>query len=287
MDFLDCRLYESGMRMSTTPKMVFIGGHTKSGTTFVGRALDLFDNVCVKGEMDYFRQFFAQLNGIANKYNSGNELINREVYDGQGTLVPIDENMMADIHRSIFTRLYCAGTEVPDDARFWVEKSPYNIYYTAAIRLIFPDAAIVCVYREPKAVFRSLVRHLADHRDAKHEDLHSQARKDTLDSFLKRWKNYIAHLEKFRERIILVQYQRVADDKQGFIDFARKSIFEENLGLCAPIETLSKENYLKSLPEEARAKSLVQIGPYKVELSDEELDTIEANCRPVKTTFDF
>ena len=273
--------------MKKPPKMVFIGGHTKSGTTFVGRALDLCNHVCVKGEMDYFRHFFEKMNGLANKYNASNEHVNREVYDGRGTLVSVDDVMMAEIHRSIFTKLYCAGTPVPDDSRFWVEKSPYNIFYTDAINILFPEATIVCVYREPKAVFRSLVRHLADHRGGAHNDLESKIRKDTMGSFIKRWGIYVRHLEKFRDRVTLVQYQRAADDKKGFLDFANKAIFKEDLGLRAPIDTLSKEYYLNSLPEEARAKSLVQAGPHKITLSDEELDLIERKCRPVNTAFDF
>jgi len=273
--------------MTASSKIIFVGGHSKSGTTFIGRALGLFNEVCAKGEMDYFRQFFKKLNFAFDDYNTNIESVNREVYDGAGTLAPVSEPVMVGIHRLMFGQLFQLGTPVPSDTRFLVEKSPYNIFLIEAIEAIFPGATIVAVYRNPKDVYRSLIRHLSDHRDPDHADMRSKVRRETRISFVNRWARLVGLIEKHRDRLVLVQYQRAADDTQAFIEFARKEIFKEDLGLRAPVETLSKEYYLSTLPEEARAKSLVQLEGHKVKLSKVEERIIDRDCRAPKVAFDF
>ena len=267
--------------------MIFVGGFSKSGTTFIARALGLFNQVSVKGELDYFRQFFDQMNLIFNNFNTNINVVNQEVYDGRGTLVPVDDNMMIDMHRDIFKRLFSAGTPVPAESQFWVEKSPHNIYWTNAIHAVFPEARILSVYREPKAVFRSLIRQLSDHRDEAYTDPQSKVRQKSLKSFVHAWDIYVQHLETKQDTFIMVQCQRVVDNVQGFMAFAERQVLQQKLGLARPLETLSKEYYLQTLPQAARAKSLVQIGPNKVKLSRAELEIIESRCRAPNLTFDF
>lgn len=273
--------------MTKGPQKIFIGGYTKSGTTFIGRALGLFNNVYAKGELDYFRLFYTGLHDMVVAYNENLAIVNREVYDGHGDLDLVTVKNMRGLQDKVFQHLFFNGGDVPDDCKFIVEKSPRNIFHIAQIEKMFPDALNVCVYREPKTVFRSLVRHLADHRHTEFQNPAFQKRRELLNRFVKRWNRYIDIIETNREKLNLVRYQQASDDNQAFLDYAEKEILGFSNGLRAPVETLSKEHYLKSLPKENRAKSLVQTGPYKITLTDGETDTIGDRCREPDVSFDF
>ena len=52
-----------------TAKKIFIGGYTKSGTTFIGRAFGLLNGVYAKGELDYFRIFYRGMEKMVVEYN--------------------------------------------------------------------------------------------------------------------------------------------------------------------------------------------------------------------------
>lgn len=270
-----------------SPRKIFIGGYTKSGTTFIGRAFGLFNNVYAKGELDYFRIFYKGFEELVVDYNKNISIVNREVYDGKGSLEPVTVKSFRRLHDKMFTHLYFAGKPVPDDCQVMVEKSPRNIFMLNQISYLFPDAVNVCVYREPQAVFRSLMRHMADHRDSNFFDPDYKKRSSMLHGFFVRWNKYADIIEEKRTMIKLVNYEAAAADNQAFLDFAEKEILGFSPGLRAPVETLSKEYYLKSLPQEARDKSLVQTGPHKIILSRNEVDLINENSRIPSMSFDF
>lgn len=269
------------------PKKIFIGGYAKSGTTFVGRVFGLFNNVYAKGELDYFRLFAKGLERLVVSYNQNIEIVNKEVYDGRGSLEPVTPNSFRQMHQKMFEHLFFAGQPVPEDCQAIVEKSPRNVFWIELIKKVFPDSTNVCVYRDPYPVFRSLIRHMADHRDEKFRDPAFKDRIEMLENFCDYWGTYITTVEKYRSLLTMVRYQKAADDNAGFVDFAEKQILGFSPGLKAPVESLSKENYLKSLPPELREKSLVQTGPYKIALSDEERNIIGDKCRTPDVTFDF
>ncbi len=269
------------------PRKIFIGGYTKSGTTFIGRAFGLFNGVYAKGELDYFRLFSKGMGDMARAYNGNIAVVNKEVYDGQGSLEPLSPNSFRALHDKTFNHIFFAGQPVPDDCVTIVEKSPRNIFWLEQITLIFPDAVNICVYREPKAVFRSLMRHMADHRDPKFNDPDFAERANMLNGFCPRWEEYVSIIEKNQQSLKVVQYQNAADDNQAFLDYVEKDILHHSPGLRAPVKTLSKEHYLKSLPKDTRAKSLVQTGSPKIKLADNETATLEQLCRAPNVSFDF
>jgi len=269
------------------PKKIFIGGYTKSGTTFMGRAFGLFNGVYAKGEQDYFRLFFKGMQDLVLAYNKNIAVVNKEVYDGRGSLEPLTNTSFRSLHDKTFKHIFFAGQPVPNDCVTIVEKSPHNIYWVEQIVKIFPNAVNICVYREPKAVFRSLIRHMADHRDPKFNDPDFAKRVNMLQGFCRRWEEYVSIIEKNRQNLKVIQYQAAADDNQALLDYVEKDILHHSPGLRAPVETLSKEHYLKSLPEDARAKSLVQTGPPKIKLTDTETATLERLCRAPNVEFDF
>ncbi|SDE72099.1 sulfotransferase [Kordiimonas lacus] len=273
--------------MSFRCKKIFVGGYTKSGTTFVGRAFDIINGVYAKGEEDYFRLMFHGVTNLVREFNSNIKVVNREVYDGLGSIPPVDRGSLRLLQQKIFFHLFFAGKPVPDDCVAIVEKSPHNIFRLKELTFTFPAAINVCVYRHAVPVFASLMRHMRDHRNEKFDDPDFGLRREMLQNFCKRWPEYVQIIEDNRAKLKMVQYQSVADNTAGFLDFAQTDIIGEKLGLSAPVETLTKEHYLSTLPPEVREKSLVQTSANKIKLTDAEKTMIAEHCKDPAITFDF
>lgn len=268
-------------------KKIFVGGYTKSGTTFIGRAFGIINGVYARGEEDYFRQMFNQMNKHLREYNTNLHYVNKEVYDGQGTLEPMNNDTVRAFHQFTFYHLFFNGQGMPSDCKATVEKSPHNIYWIDQIDFTFPDAQHLCVYRPAKPVFRSLLRHMRDNRDQAYDDPASNVRQTILKKFCQKWTEYLKTTEQKRDRLKLVRYDNVAADTAAFLEFAQTEILGEKLGLAASLETLTKEHYLSTLPAEARATSLVQTSTNKIILSKGEDKLIDSSCGNPDTEYDF
>ncbi|MBO6505213.1 MAG: sulfotransferase [Kordiimonadaceae bacterium] len=275
------------IRAQKPVRKIFVGGYTKSGTTFIGRAFGLFNGVYARGELDYFRLFYDGMGKLVQGYNNNIAVVNKEVYDGFGSLEPVTIPSYRALHDKMFKHLFFAGKPVPKDCTTIVEKSPHNVYWYPKIRNLFPEALNLAVYRPPEHVFRSLMRHMTDHRHKNFADPNFEQRKQTLQGFAELWPKYIGVLEKNRPDLRVIQYNTAAKDNEALVHFLGEKILGGSPGLKAPIESLSKESYLKSLPEEARAKSLVQTGPHKIKLTDQEIRFLKKNCPAPKISFDF
>lgn len=274
--------------MSFNCKKIFIGGYTKSGTTFIGRIFDLLNGVYAKGEEEYFRIVMPKVNEFISDFNYNIGYVNHEVYDDQGPIPQITNKSGRLLHQKIFYHLFFGGEDMPDDCIATVEKTPRNAFYMPQIKFLFPDSKIICVYRDPAPVFASLMRHMADHRDPMYRDPESAVRQESFQNFLIRWNAFSETLEKRSELYTSVRYENVAEDKEGFVTFIQDKILENQVGLCEPLEHLSKEYYLSTLPPEKRATSLVQNDPTKkIKLCDRELDTIASTCKIPTLDFAF
>ncbi len=272
----------------TPPPFVFVGGYTKAGTTFLGRVLGNFEGVYARGEMDFFRIFAGNYRKLAAEYSKNIETVNKEVYDGRGDLKPVTVERARKTLHTLFEDLFFNGSERPEDCKVAVEKSPRNMFHLEQINFAFPDAPIVHIYRAPQDCYQSLMRHMSDHRDKAYLDPDSPVRRGFLRDFVNRWNEYKGHVQsKHMARVKTVTYEALCGDLEGFVDFARQHIFRADLALRAPLETLSKEAYLESLPKGAREKSLVQLGDRKVTLADEEIAAIRTYCHAPKLKIHF
>ncbi|MEH6405450.1 MAG: sulfotransferase [Sneathiella sp.] len=268
-------------------RKIFLGGYTKSGTTFLGRSFDILDGVYARGEMDYFHFFYDQMNRLGGKYSDNIRIVNREVYDGFGDYKPITNSAAFTLHDKIFLHLYFNGEEVPNDCRYIVEKTPRNIFHFENIKRCFPDCDFITLYRAPQDVFKSLMRHMADHRSAVYRDSNSALRKGMLKNFAKSWNDMTQIIKANRGQMFLIRYESLAADVGGFLDFAQSTILKEQRPLRRPLKSLDKQSYLDSLPEKARSKSLVQVGAGSIRLSEGEIEFIESKCKTIADGFDF
>jgi hypothetical protein len=93
---------------------------------------------------------------------------------------------------------------VSENTRYWVEKSPYNEFYTRQIYEWWPQARCIHVLRDPRDNFASYRR--------KHPDW-------TAEFFAANWKRStnagVENLEKFgTERYLLLRYEDLVQDPQ-------------------------------------------------------------------------
>lgn len=275
------------VELARAHRKIFLGGYTKSGTTFLGRVFDILDGVYARGEMDYFHFFFDQMNQLGKKYSNNVRIVNREVYDGFGDYTPITNKSAFALHDKVFLHLYFNGEEVPEDCRFIVEKTPRNIFHFDTIKRCFPECDFVLLYRPPQDVFKSLMRHMADHRSSVYRDSNSGLRRSMLKNFSNSWNNMVQITRSNRQQLFLIRYESLAADTGGFLEFAQREILKEKRPLLRPLSSLTKQAYLDSLPEEARAKSLVQIDEGTIHLADTELQYIADKCKTIDDGFDF
>jgi len=131
------------------------------------------------------------------------------------------------------------------------------------------------------------MRHMADHRSSVYRDSESGLRRSMFKNFVKSWNKMIDIIRANREQMYLIRYDTLAADTGGFLDFAQSEILKEKLPLLRPLNSLTKRSYLESLPEKARAKSLVQVGDSAIQLSDNELEFLERKCKTIVEGFDF
>jgi Sulfotransferase family len=269
------------------PHVILIGGYTKSGTTFLGRVLSVFEGVYSKGEMDYLRIIAGPMKQVFAEYSRNIQIVNREVYDGYGSLAPLTEDQQTLLQRQLFTYIFFNGKPVPSDCRVMVEKSPNNVFNIMKAKHVFKTFTYMNIYRPGEPVFKSLMRHMADHRDPAYLNPDSKVRRSMLHGFEKRWQEYIRIINLIGSQGIQLSYDNIVADLQGFVDYLEHSVFQGKLARTAGPEGLTKETYLASLPPEKMEKSLVQAGPSKIELSDYERNLIAEKCGSPSVTFDF
>lgn len=240
-----------------------------------------------KGELDYFRLFYKKFNEQLYAFNTNIKLVNEEVYDGDGEIEPFNDASVRALHQKIFYHIFFNGKTVPSDCIAAVEKTPRNLRYFDKVKNIFPKSSFVCVYRDPVPVFKSMMRHMIAHRDTSFGDPLSEKRQEIFSAFLAGWADNVGIIEKNRKNLHLVRYENVAANVSSFLNYIQDSILGQRIEFGAPVETLSKEFYLKSLPQEKRENSLVQVGPSKITLSENELGLIDEKCCAPSTAFDF
>ncbi|TAL50085.1 MAG: tetratricopeptide repeat protein [Methylovulum sp.] len=123
---------------STLP--VFVLGMPRSGTTLVEQILGGHPDIFVAGEIGI-------MSGVIQKLNAW------ERHVGSGRQYPECINdLSAEQSRRFATLVLDELQTYSADARYIVDKLPHNFEHIGLIRLLFPDAAIIHVLREPRDV---------------------------------------------------------------------------------------------------------------------------------------
>lgn len=137
------------MRPQCAKQLCFLVGAPRSGTTWLQRLLQMHPKICGGAESSFFN-FFARGLTEATKLARPGKV-------QTGPLVYIDEAAYEDMFRDMWSRVFQNLYETNPDAEVHLEKTPYHSFCLNEIIRLFPDAKIVVLLRDSRAVTSSLV----------------------------------------------------------------------------------------------------------------------------------
>lgn len=127
---------------SLNPRLVFVGGAPRSGTTLVQKILSLHPQVFAGPEFDHLphiaKLYTAMKNGIANGRQT-------QFYDSKALRSAFQNLVLATL---------CANATAKS-ADVLCEKTPDNALAFETLRELFPSARFIAVYRDPRAILNS------------------------------------------------------------------------------------------------------------------------------------
>lgn len=136
--------------MSVEKKVCFLVGAPRSGTTWVQRLLQLHPEVCGGEESHFFRLFGPLMPAADDMVKSKKRKIGPLIYTDK----IIYENSIRSVWNTIFENLYKTFPE----SKVHLEKTPDHLLHLNEVLRIFPDAPIIIVLRDSRAVTSSLVK---------------------------------------------------------------------------------------------------------------------------------
>jgi len=128
----------------------FLVGAPRSGTTWIQRLLQSHPQIC-GGEESHFFSLFGSTLDTADKFGqAGRERrVGPLCYVGKTEF----ENILRDVWHGIFRNLYAQHP----DAVIHLEKTPHHAFHLDDIQRLFPDAKVIFLSRDSRAVTSSLV----------------------------------------------------------------------------------------------------------------------------------
>lgn len=184
---------------------VFVVGMPRSGTTFLARLLESCGPYKALPESHFFSRFIWTSTGLRS-YHALRQSWIRFSKSRAWPLKTIDRYAASHFpppvhspekYRRLFLEWVTAELSESADNTAWVENSPPHLEGIPFIRHLFPDARIIGLIRDPRAVHASL----------KEVDWNNQ----TAGANAERWNWYTSQLEKWSQtepdRIRIVQYE--------------------------------------------------------------------------------
>lgn len=184
---------------STLP--VFVLGMPRSGTTLVEQLLGGHPDIFVAGEIGILSCVIQKLNAW-------------ERHVGSGRQYPECVNDLSAEQAHKFAGLVLEELQkYSPDAHYIVDKLPHNFEHIGLIRLLFPDAAIIHVLREPRDV--AISNYFTDYQ-AKFGGMGFAYDLADIGGQLRDCQNLMAHWDKVLAKPILtIRYEDVVEDTEA------------------------------------------------------------------------
>jgi len=137
--------------MSVAPKTIcFLVGAPRSGTTWIQRLLQAHPRIC-GGEESHFFSLFAAPLGMAD------ELVSPDRKRKLGPLSYIGRAEFDDSLREVWDRIFRNLYEQNPQSTVHLEKTPGHAFCLDNIQRLFPEAKVIFLTRDSRAVASSLV----------------------------------------------------------------------------------------------------------------------------------
>lgn len=153
-------------------KPIFICGPSRSGTAMLKSALNLHKSVGISGETHYFDDLRVVLNKKLREPLSGSDRSRTIEYftalshrpyghGGDPAMSTIDREKYVSLADCLggraddFFQAYCQLNALNQSKIIWGEKTPRHIFRINEILSVYPEAKVVCMVRDPRAVVAS------------------------------------------------------------------------------------------------------------------------------------
>ena len=145
-------IQEQSSHMSGEEKTIcFLVGAPRSGTTWIQRLLQSHPQICGGEESQFFNLFGSALDTAERMAEEPGQkfMMGPFCYVDKAEL----EDILRDVWHGIFRNLYAHHP----DAGIHLEKTPNHAFHLDNIRRLFPDAKVIFLSRDSRAVTSSLV----------------------------------------------------------------------------------------------------------------------------------
>jgi hypothetical protein len=290
------------MPVALRDRPVFICGHPKSGTSLLRAIFDAHPQLIVYPEETiFFRRYLplaadldmeAQLE-LADRllihifqWSQENPMPEQDDFPGRDySAVPFEEvrqsmrQLVKEQHRNDGDLLSAAvlayGTvsgQFTPKSKYWVEKSPYNEYYSEQIFGWWPEAHCIHIVRDPRDNFAS---YRLKHPDWSAEFFAANWRRSTQAG--------LHNLESFgKERCLLLRYEDLAKSPEETLNMLVEFLnIDQDASMEAPTRLGQEWEGNSMFAQAFQGISAAPVARWKDNLSPEESAVIEIMARPL------
>ncbi len=266
---------------------VFITGSGRSGTTMLGSILGACRESVATPESDFFMEFYyrcasgpigreAYLRFLEENYRFRQwEVPIKDIDLDDADFEPLDLRKITEKTAAAYALKH---TQLGDTRFSRVDHTPSNIRYFLKLNSIFPDARIIFMVRDPRAVYAS-VRNL---------DWGANTALKAGTVWIEYAAQYYAVQKLAPNRILLVRYEDLVADPANQVkricEFSRLEYHPEILkggGLKLPKYTVAQHAKVGKAPDPTN------IDKWQKKLSDREVMILESVCGTVMASFGY
>ncbi len=259
---------------------IFIVGMHRSGTTLVSRILSSHSQISISPESHFFNYWMQRFPipslQVKDRFEKfwqifiHSERFNYFECDASKLLATIQFKKQ-NVAKSLFASLLRQYAE-KDGKRRWGEKTPAHYAYIAQLLNWYPDARVIYMVRDPRAVTASMQK---VPWKGKH-----------IIPYVLRWKDSIKHLEKWRldARVMCVKYEELVSTPLAVLteicqfvgeDFQGQMLFSEHLPCQRTIESCSSKWAISHFLKAAEPINTDSLNRWEKELSRKQIALIE------------
>lgn len=194
----------------------FLTGAPKSGTTWLGKLLDAHPEINCRGEA-CVHHFGLELMRACKSYSALLEKRRRAVTDSNDFPDLVWPDILAMMRLFIELRLKAIADPAKGRLRFVGEKDPEHAMHLPSLQKLFPEAKLIHIIRDGRAVFISAWHHNVRARD---ENLERLGFDGFLDITAKEWSERVLRARDsgrlWGDRYFEVRYEDLVADPAGW-----------------------------------------------------------------------
>lgn len=263
---------------------IFIVGCPRSGTTVMKELFNNHPEVAIPDETGIFdwlynRPLYKKLLPLKASKNLALVKSLGEAVTNEFDALPASKRKSAKSAIDFLLQGYAKR----ERKSYWGEKTPLNIHYLGKILNIYPDATIIYMIRDPRAVASSFKRYI-DHKRGK-EDFWIT---EDINKAIKLWKKSVDQATYFKNQVNFVKYEDFVANPQSTVQELCEIIglhyYEKMFKFYKNSSPSNQEVWHR---ETTKPVNQSNIDKWQTELSEEEIKTIERDLKGYMEKFDY